>query len=236
MNLILFEDSDLINENTVRFQHDRFLHIKTVHQATAGDTVRLGKLNGLMGTGKVQTITEQTVDITFTLHQPPPAKLPLTLVLALPRPKMIRRIFRSVAELGVQKLLLINSYRVEKSYWRSPALSEAHIKRYLIEGLQQACDTVLPAVELKTLFKPFVEDELPTIIGSSEGLVAHPGQGSNCPHQINRAVTLAIGPEGGFIPYEVEKLIEAGCKPIHLGERILKVENAVTALVSKLYS
>jgi RsmE family RNA methyltransferase len=53
---------------------------------------------------------------------------------------------------------------------------------------------------------------------------------------LNQPCTLAIGPEGGFIPYEIEKLQQAGFAGVHLGARILRVENAVTALVSRLFT
>jgi RsmE family RNA methyltransferase len=56
-----------------------------------------------------------------------------------------------------------------------------------------------------------------------------------CPRNVKRAVTLAIGPEGGFIPYEMEKLVACGFAPVQIGERILTVETAVPALVARLF-
>jgi len=188
-----------------------------------------------MGEGTIRRINLDSVEIEVDLKQSPPDKLPLTIILSLPRPKMIRRIFRSIAEFGVQELIVINSYKVEKSFWQSPALEEKNVQQYLINGLQQSKDTILPKVSFKKLFKPFVEDELPAIIHNSKALIAHPGIGRACPHQLNEAITLAIGPEGGFTDYEAGKLVDAGFDGIHLGPRILRVENAVSALISKLY-
>ncbi|MGF6327455.1 16S rRNA U1498 N3-methylase RsmE [Pseudomonas sp. BS3782 TE3695] len=48
-------------------------------------------------------------------------------------------------------------------------------------------------------------------------------------------VTLAIGPEGGWIPYEIDLLGKSGLQPVQLGERILRVETAVTALLARLF-
>lgn len=236
MNLILFHSHELASDNTLSLDDDRHRHLLNVLKVKAGDRVRVGAINGLIGAALVREINLQSCQLEVQLDTPAPAKLPLTVVLALPRPKMIRRILRNVAELGIAELHLINSYKVEKSYWQSPALTNENILSYLVDGLQQAIDTNLPRVSLHPRFRPFVEDELPAIAGDSTRLIAHPGTGSACPEALNQPTTLAIGPEGGFIPYEVEKFFEAGFAAIHLGPRILKVENALTALTSKLYS
>jgi RsmE family RNA methyltransferase len=236
MNVILLAPADFIDARRVRLTDARADHIRHILQAATGERIRVGALDGLLGHGAVLRADEQAVELEIALEQAPPPKLPLTIVLALPRPKMMRRIFRTVAELGVRELILINTYKVEKSYWQSPALAPATVRGYLLDGLQQARDTVLPAVRFERRFKPFVEDSLPTLAAATLGLVAHPGAGSPCPVGIDRACTLAIGPEGGFTPYEVEKLQQAGLQPVRLGERILRVENALTTLIGRLFT
>lgn len=237
MNLILLFEQDYIANDTVKLSDARFEQIRHIHQSKIGDRVRVGELNGLTGSAIINNIDNTSVELSVDLKQPPPKKLPLKVILALPRPKMVRRIFRSIAELGIGELIIINSYKVEKSFWSSPALEESNVQDYLINGLQQAKDTQLPKVSFHRLFKPFVEDVLPSMIDNNQRcLIAHPGTSSECPQPLNTPAIIAIGPEGGFTDYEVGKFNEAGFESIQLGERILRVENAITALASKLYS
>ncbi|HSB94927.1 MAG TPA: 16S rRNA (uracil(1498)-N(3))-methyltransferase [Spongiibacteraceae bacterium] len=246
MNLILLEPQDYTAPNRAYLRtaqensstnDERAQHIREVLQAKAGDNIKVGNVNGLLGTAEILTIDANGVALHVTLTQSPPAKLPLTLILALPRPKVLRRILRSVAELGVRELILLNTYKVEKSYWQSPALAPERIREYFIEGLQQSRDSVLPIIRCEKRFKPFVEDQLPAIIDTTIAFVAHPGDDiAACPLALNQACTLAVGPEGGFIPYEVEKLRQAGLEQIQLGERILRVENAMTTLIARLFT
>jgi RsmE family RNA methyltransferase len=188
-----------------------------------------------MGSGLILELSDERAVLAITLNLPPPTKLPLSLVIALPRPKMLRRILRNVAEFGAAELHLINSYRVEKSYWQTPVLQTETIREYLLQGLEQSRDTVLPQVHCHQRFKPFVEDRLPTMIEGRCALLAHPGDYPPCPRGVRGETLVMIGPEGGFIPYEVEKLQEAGCQTVSLGPRILRVENALTSLLGRLF-
>jgi len=235
MNLLLLEDGDFVTGDTVRLSGRRLKHLLEVHRAETGDSLRIGRLNGLMGTGQLISLNNEQAELSVTLDQPAPEKLPLTLLLALPRPKMLRRVLQTVSSMGVSRLVLLNSYRVEKSFWQTPFLEPAAIREQLILGLEQARDTVLPEVTLEKRFKPFVEDQLPTLAAGTLGLVGHPGGYPACPRAVEQPVTLAIGPEGGWIPYEVEKLQHAGLQPVQLGARILRVETAVTALLARLF-
>lgn len=235
MNLLLLTPDDCPEPGMARLGGRRLQHILEVHRATPGDSLRVGMLNGDMGCASIVSFSDEEALLRFSLDQPPPPKLPLTLLLSLPRPKMLKRILQAVAALGVQRLILMNSYRVEKSFWDSPWLEAAAIREQLLLGLEQARDTVLPEVWLEPRFKPFVEDRLPDLCRGTRSLVAHPVAEDSCPVAVDQAVTLAIGPEGGFIPYEVEKLQSCGFEAVHLGPRILRVETAVTALVARLF-
>lgn len=235
MNLLLFSQQDLTDSGQLRIDDGRFRHLVSTLKSSVGDTLRIGEIGGLMGHGVIVQLSADDAVLNINLDQHPPEKLPLRLVLALPRPKMLRRILRTCAELGVAEIHLINSYRVEKSYWQTPALNPEHVRDYFLEGLQQACDTVLPNLHLHQRFKPFVEDQLPGLLSGHRALVAHPGAFPPCPAASNTQPTLiAIGPEGGWIPYEMERWIEMGCEPMSLGPRILRVETAVSSLLTRL--
>ncbi|MCL9798547.1 16S rRNA (uracil(1498)-N(3))-methyltransferase [Pseudomonas sp. rhizo66] len=235
MNLLLLEEADFIAADRVVLRDRRLTHMQEVHRSEVGDSLRVGRINGLMGTAELLRLEAGEAELRVSLDQPPPVKLPLTLVLALPRPKMLRRVFQTVATMGVSKVILVNSYRVEKSFWQTPFLEPDAIRENLILGLEQARDTVLPQIIIEKRFKPFVEDRLPAITDGTLGLVGHPGNYPPCPRALSEPVTLAIGPEGGWIPYEIDLLAKSGLQPVQLGERILRVETAVTALLARLF-
>ena len=235
MNLLLLEEADFIGPDRVVLSDRRLKHMQEVHRSVVGDTLRVGRIDGLLGTARVLRLEPQEAELQVTLDQPPPAKLPLTLVLALPRPKMLRRVFQTIATMGVPRVVLVNSYRVEKSFWQTPFLEPMAIREQLILGLEQARDSVLPEIIVEKRFKPFVEDRLPAIAQGTLGLVGHPGEHPPCPRALTEPVTLAIGPEGGWIPYEIDLLAKAGLQPVQLGDRILRVETAVTALLARLF-
>lgn len=238
MNTLLLtpEEAASARDGRVRIADDRRVaHVRTVHRAVAGDVLQVGVLGGRLGTARIVTLDAGGLEIDLTLDREPPPPLPLVLVLALPRPKVVRRVLQAVTTLGVKRLALIAAWRVEKSYWESPLLLDGAVREELVLGLEQAGDTGLPSVSLHRLFKPFVEDELPALAAGSRRLVAHPTAATECPRALREPVTLAIGPDGGFTEYEIGKLAAEGFEPVSLGPRVLRVEQAVAALVGRLF-
>lgn len=235
MNLILLFQEDFKDMERVSLRGRRLEHVLNVHRASVGDLLCVGLLNGKIGTGIVTHLDNESLEMDVLLDRDPPPPLDVTLILALPRPIVLKRVLLSASSLGVKLIILLHSLRVEKSYWNSPALDEEKIKEQLVLGLEQSRDTILPEVLQRPKFKPFVEDELPGMIKGTLPLVAHPGASEPCPRLTDLPVTLAIGPEGGFIPYEVKLLETLGFKSVSLGERILRVETAVPVLLSRLF-
>ncbi len=234
MNLILLFPEDMIDSARARLTGRRQKHVREVHRASVGDLLTVGMLNGGIGTGKVNALTDDVLELEVSFDRQPPAPLPVTVVLALPRPKVLRRVLYSLAVLGVKKIVLIHAYRVEKSYWQTPFLSDDEVGRQLVHGLEQARDTVMPEVVLRKRFKPFIEDELPGMVRDQLSLLSHPYADRPFPRGSAGPAVLAVGPEGGFLAYEVEKFREIGFTAVSLGDRILNVETAVPSLIQAL--
>jgi len=235
MNLIVLFDGDFTGDGRVRLHGRRQRHVLTVHRAAVGETLRVGRLNGQLGTGRIVALNGDALEMEVTLDQAPPPALPVTLLLALPRPKSLKRVLQAVTSMGVKRIVLMNAWRVEKSFWESPVLAPEAVREQLILGLEQARDTLLPEIMLRSRFKPFVEDEVPALIRETRPLLAHPPAVQPCPRDVRGAVTLAVGPEGGFIDYEAELLQAQGFEAVSLGARILRVEQAVPTLLGRLF-
>ena len=234
MNIVLLEAEQTQSEFWKIDNPRQIQHLSQHVQLNAGDTLKVGIRNGQRYLTEVVTISEQHILLRPIQLEAVPAKLPVHLILALPRPKVLRRMVMDAVTLGVQRISLIHSYRVDKSYWQSPFLQ--HLDDYVTLGLEQAGDTIEPEIQLYKRFKPFVEDVLPTFISDQKpAYVAHPYAEQQMPHAIQHSCCLIVGPEGGFIPYEVDLFKKNGCQARRLGNRILRTETAVSHILGRLF-
>lgn len=235
MNLILLEPDDFIAGTTrVRLTGRRKTHVREIHRAELGDTLCVGLVDGQIGEGRVVSLDDEVLELEVSFENAPPAPLPITLILALPRPLVLKRALISATSMGVKRIVLLNARRVEKSFWQSTALEEDALREQLMLGLEQARDTRMPEILRRPRFRPFVEDELPGLVADGRGLVADPSGAVECPRAVQGPTTLAIGPEGGWSEYELERFVAAGFCAVSLGARILRVETAIPVLLSRL--
>ncbi|MEI6437552.1 MAG: 16S rRNA (uracil(1498)-N(3))-methyltransferase [Candidatus Omnitrophota bacterium] len=233
MNLILLTPSDMVSNDTVSLNGRRLKHVLEILKPKEGDTLTVGMEGGMVGTGRVISFDARSLTMRVSLTEAPPEKIPVILCIALMRPIVLKRVLLTAASMGVAEIVLFHSRQVEKSFWQSTSLAADEIREQIVLGIEQGKDTVLPKVSFHKRFKPFVEDVLPGLLKGRAGYVADPS-GEPISSGVSRepAVVL-IGPEGGFIPYEVEKCREAGCRVLGLGSRILKVETAMVTVLSR---
>ncbi len=210
----------------------RARHLEEVLRCRRGDLLRVGCLGGGLGRGRVVAMTPGRVELEVEITQSAPAPLSVTLLLALPRPKVLRRTLAAALTLGVKEVYLFHACRVEKSYWQSPFLGAEKLRELSLLALEQAGDTILPKIYLRKRFRPFVEDEVPRLAEGRQGWLLHPSGGHREPGFMPAAPALvAIGPEGGFVPFELELLAAAGLRSLSLGSRVLRVEQVVPVIL-----
>jgi RsmE family RNA methyltransferase len=233
MNLVLLRPDDWCDASSVLLRDHRADHIRGVLKANVGDSLRVGLLGGHRGTGLIEAIDAAAVRLAVQLDEAPPPRHRYDIVLALPRPKMLRRILRTAAEFGVADLHLIHSARVEKSYWQSPLLSKDHLEEALMAGLERSRDTIAPRIHQHRRFRPFVEDQLQEICAGRPCWLADLGAPTALAATPQQPAVVMIGPEGGFVPFEIDLALSMRAQRVHLGTRTLSVDTALTAALAQ---
>jgi 16S rRNA (uracil1498-N3)-methyltransferase len=235
MNLLLVEAAELSPRGEVTLVGDRARHLREVLKVGVGSEVRVGCVDGPIGAARVEALEGGSVRLACRLEGAPPPRPAVDLLLALPRPKVLKRLWAQLAALGVGTVVLTNASRVERYYFDSHAVREEEIRPRLLEGLAQARDTRLPAVHVRRAFKPLVEDELDALFGESRRLLADPVYERSvidAVRQRRARVLLALGPEGGWSPFERDLLERSGFVGVGLGSRTLRSDTATLALLA----
>lgn len=236
MNLILLQPDDFRDDGLAVLSDGRARHIRKVLKAEPGKVLRIGLLNGSLGKGTVLSVDKHQVCLQCALDAESPPKPRVDLLLAVPRPKVMKRLWAQLAALGVGRIVLVNADKVERYYFDSHVLEPGFYNNLLIEGLQQARCTHLPEVLVQRRFKPFVEDELDGLFSGQLKLLADPGGEKRMGdfEYADRRALLAVGPEGGWTTYEIERLKEHGFELFGMGRRILRTDTACIGLLSTL--
>ena len=239
MNLIILEPAEITRGGDIALSDARAAHLVNVLKVAPGDQVHVGILDGPRGIGVVQSIAGGTVELRCEFEASVPPRPRVDLLLALPRPKVMRRLWAQIAALGVGQIILTNAERVERNYFDTHIVAPESYRPLLIEGLQQARDTRLPKVSLHRRFKVLIEDELDALFGTGLHLVADPAAARSI-HEAVRAhgderILLAVGPEGGWNDFEVHLLEAHGFQSVGMGPRTLRTDTACIALLALVH-
>ena len=234
MNRILFESSE-IADGVATCSDARAEHILAVLHGEVGQTLKTGELDGRIGTGEIVSIEGRTVAVKVS-HTEESLRPWCDLVLAPPRPRVMKRLLPQLASLGVGTIVLVGAKKVEKDFWGATLLKEENYRPLLVDGLMQSGTSALPRIETRRNFRAFVRDELDAAFPTANRVVAHPygasARGASAAD--GGRLLLAVGPEGGWTDEEVELLESRGFARYSLGRRILRTDTALVALVARL--
>ena len=247
MNLLLVEADEVTADGTIQLDDRRADHLRRIIGAAVGTSVRAGVIAG--GVGKATVLADDGARMTLmlVLLDPPPAPMPVELVLAIPRPKVLTRTIEAAAAFGVTRIDLTNAWRVDKSYLSSPRLLPAPLAYALRFGAEQGGTTHLPPLKIHDRLMGMLDERWPGGIGDRTAgigeraagtpvtrLIAHPGAPPIESATLTWPLTIAIGPEGGWIQRELDTFVERGFTPVSLGGPILRVENALATALGQL--
>ena len=276
MNRILFETDEIV-DGIATFGGERAEHVLNVLHGEVGQVLKTGEINGPIGTSEIISITPYpthpraealangsavtaprgedasgTVRITVTCSHTERSLAPwVDLILAPPRPRVMKRLLPQLATMGVGRIFLVGAKKVEKDFWGATLLKPENYRPLLIDGLMQAGTSILPTLETRRNFRKFVREELDTLWPKAKRIVAHPyivpeasSPRGAVTEPLASATTrgrvgygnllLAIGPEGGWTDEEVALLGEHGFGRYSLGSRILRTDTATIALLAQL--
>jgi 16S rRNA (uracil1498-N3)-methyltransferase len=236
LNLVLIEPVEIGAEGRVIVSGARAAHLLNVLHVEPGHTVRIGVVDGPRGIGTVNAIGDGTVALRCALDADIPPRPNIDLLLAVPRPKVMRRLWAQIAALGVGQIILTNAEKVERNYFDTHILAPDTYRPLLIEGLQQARDTRLPIISTHRQFKVLVEDHLDALFATGLRVVADPSATTPLGDVVRAStaerVLLAIGPEGGWNAFELGLLEAHGFQKAGMGPRTLRTDTACIALLA----
>jgi len=241
MNLIILTSRDAVGDSTYEVSDARAEHIRAVLRSKPGDSLQVGILDGPRGVATVIGVSESGCILevgTLTPEILPGCEIDV--ICALPRPQTLKKVLTIAATMRVRRLFLIRANRVEKSYYHSPLLHPENQHRFLIEGLCQGKNTRLPRVSIHDRFRNFFEDDLSGLYGVHEQaarLLPDPETDHVLPDVLRAptgVVLLAIGPEGGWVPFELDLMEKLGFQRFLLGPWVLRVEQALTASLAQI--
>src|SRR5438067_6332600 len=95
----------------------RALHLRNVLKVDVGDSVRVGIVDGPAGVASVKAIAGGAITLQGAFESTPPPRPRVDLLLALPRPKVMRRLWAQIAAIGVGRIIVTNAGRVERNYF-----------------------------------------------------------------------------------------------------------------------
>ncbi len=236
MNLVVLESSEtgILPAGTPEAEH-----LLQVLKVAPGSTFWCGVKNGIRGLATVSGISASG-DISFSVEwerAPALALPPVRLAIGLSRPQTMKKIFALASEIGCSRIDVFKSEKGDPAYAKSSLWQpgDGTFSEILKKSAEQTCVPAIPQYRLYRSLEDFLEEN--SRCAENENRVALDVYASekslgDIAVSGGRETILAIGSERGWTDSERALLKENAFKFAHLGERVLRVETAVSVALS----
>lgn len=214
---------------------DDVKHICTVLRLTRGDEVILCDGEGTDYAARIEEIQKDRVTAAILCAMPSAAepRCKITLYQGLPKAGKIETIVQKCVELGVAKIVPV---AMERSVVKlSPKEFEKKLIRYqrvAEEAAKQSRRGIIPPIGGLTELDEIDCEQYDAVIVAYEEESQRSLKEMLLGQRQAKNLAIVIGPEGGFNPREIGRILERGAKTITLGKRILRTETAGMALLA----
>lgn len=230
MNLILFAEK--ADDYILPTRDPRFGHVRGVLRMGVGDRFMVGAVNGPRGDATIEEITENAMRLSVKWDpqtmSPPPR---LHLLMAIPRPATARKVLFDATTLGVARFHFFRAKKSDPAYQQSRLWQGEGWREHVWQGAEQAFSTILPSLsvsdDLDAALNRLEPDGTRLALDNYEA-TSHLADGP--PPSL--PLTLALGGERGWSSGERTALRNAQFELRSLGDRVLRVETAVTATLA----
>jgi len=237
----VYVETPLASGSLVQLPSDTASHLAKVLRARAGDELILFNGDGREFDGAIENVRGSRVSASVGDSRPVDRESPvkITLVQCVPRGDRMDFIVQKATELGVTRIVPVLSQRSVVRLDKSQAESKAvHWRAVAVSACEQCGRNRLPAIEAAQPLLHYLGEstpgEGPRLVFEPESALHADTAAQNYRGTSNTAVKsaeIAIGPEGGFPPEELEAFRVAGFAQAGLGPRILRTETAAIAAV-----
>lgn len=220
----LFFHPEITEDNKeVRFSRDESKHIVKVLRKREGDILHLTNGKGWIFKTEITLAEPNNCSARIlSSEKEPPA--PYHLHLAVAPTKMNDRyewFLEKATEIGIQEITPVICDHSERKIVKSE-----RFQRVIQSALKQSLHARFPVLHEPVSFKEFLEQDHP-----ENRFIAHceedqPRKLLSRSLKKGISATILIGPEGDFSKEEIEKAVNAGWKPVSLGNSRLRTETA----------
>ena len=250
--------ADTWTGTTATLTGDQAAHLARVLRAEPGQIYDV-VANGFLHRAEITHVSPGAVHLLLHEELESDAALPLHLLIAIFKFDHLEWAIEKATELGVAKITPILARRTEKHLTQSAVKRAERWRRIALEASKQSRRTSIPEISDPTPLQPAlvaeatipirillseIEQSTPLIealkqsdpSNSIQTLSSRPqrsaveGPAFSTPPHITHA--LAIGPEGGWTPEELQHFADHHWQPVTLGPRILRAETAAIAAIA----